>query len=72
VPVVLRFDDGKLTVEAANGARSDCTINADPAAFLLVGYGRQSQWAPIVRGKLLASGRKPWLGLKFAKLLVNP
>ncbi len=72
VPINLVFENGKLTPSLANGARADCKISADPEAFLLVGYGRVSQWGPILRGKILASGRKPWLGLKFSQLLLNP
>ncbi|MEX0873988.1 MAG: maleylpyruvate isomerase family mycothiol-dependent enzyme [Actinomycetota bacterium] len=72
VPIVLSFDDGKLMASPSNGTKVDCKISADPEAFLLVGYGRISQWGPILRGKLIASGRKPWLGLKFSRLLLNP
>lgn len=72
VPIILAFDKGELTVSLANGTRPDCKISADPEAFLLVGYGRISQWGPILRGKIVASGRKPWLGLKFSRLLLNP
>jgi uncharacterized protein (TIGR03083 family) len=70
--LVVTFTDGKLTAGPKNGQKIDCVINADPSAFLLVGYGRTSQWGPIMRGKLLAGGRKPWLALRFAKLLLNP
>jgi len=70
--VVLSFDEGAVTVAGSDGQRADCVINADPASFLLVGYGRISQWGPIARGRLLAAGRKPWLALRFSKLLVNP
>ena len=73
-PVLLKFENGELTV--GGGRReadsADCTISADPEAFLLVGYGRTSQWGAILRGKLFASGRNPWLGLKFNSLLVKP
>jgi uncharacterized protein (TIGR03083 family) len=72
VPINLAFDDGELTASLANGQQVDCKISADPEAFLLVGYGRISQWGPILRGKIIASGRKPWLGLKFSRLLLNP
>jgi uncharacterized protein (TIGR03083 family) len=73
-PLLLSFDGGRLTVTRGRreGDSADCTISADPEAFLLVGYGRASQWGAIMRGKLFASGRKPWLGLKFNSLLVNP
>jgi hypothetical protein len=70
--VFIAFDKGAFSAGPKNGQRADCVINADPAAFLLVGYGRTSQWGPILRGKLLAAGRKPWLALKFATLLQNP
>ena len=54
------------------GPRADCWISADPVAFLLVGYGRTGQWAQIGRGKLVAGGRKPWLGLAFGQLITGP
>jgi uncharacterized protein (TIGR03083 family) len=52
--------------------RPDCTITADPVAFLLVGYGRVGQWSQILRGKLRAGGRRPWLALRFSSLLIRP
>ena len=72
--MLLTFTDGVMSVGRGRreGDAADCTISADPEAFLLVGYGRSSQWGPILRGKIFASGRKPWLGLKFNSLLVKP
>jgi uncharacterized protein (TIGR03083 family) len=67
----LVIDDGTATVGPATGS-ADCVITADPVAFLLVGYGRISQWGPMLRGRLRAGGRKPWLGFKFNKLVVSP
>lgn len=49
----------------------DCHINADPLAYLLVGYGRIPQVLPILTGKILAYGKRPWLALKFGKLFVS-
>lgn len=74
VPLLLTFEDGQMFVSQARreADSADCRISADPEAFLLVGYGRTSQWGPILRGKIFASGRKPWLGLKFGSLLVKP
>jgi hypothetical protein len=66
------FDHGALTIEAPSSTRVDCHISADAVAFLLVAWGRQSQWEAIAKGKLLAWGRKPWLGPKFRSLLRNP
>ncbi|MDQ3980593.1 MAG: maleylpyruvate isomerase N-terminal domain-containing protein [Actinomycetota bacterium] len=69
--VYLRFDDGDLAVEEAPWRPVDCRLSVDPAAFLLVAWGRVDQWGPISRGQLLAWGRKPWLGLKLRALLRN-
>ena len=66
------FENGKLTVAEPAARKVDVHISADPVSFMLVGYGRVSQWGPIATGKLLTWGRKPWLALKFAKLLRNP
>jgi hypothetical protein len=41
-------------------------------AFLIVAYGRGSQWPPILRGKITAWGRKPWRVFGLTRLLVNP
>ncbi|HEU5156062.1 MAG TPA: maleylpyruvate isomerase family mycothiol-dependent enzyme [Streptosporangiaceae bacterium] len=67
----LVIDDGTATVTEP-GLGVDCRIYADPVAFLLVGYGRIGQWGPILRGQILAAGRKPWLGLAFGKLITGP
>ena len=66
------FLDGSLTIEDPGPRKVDVHISADPVAFMLVGYGRISQWGPMATGKLLAYGRKPWLALKFASLLKQP
>jgi uncharacterized protein (TIGR03083 family) len=67
----LTIDDGKAEVTEPGG-RVDCRIVADPVAFLLVGYGRTGQVGQILRGKILAVGRKPWLGPAFGKMLTGP
>jgi putative sterol carrier protein len=67
----MAVDRGTAVVTAA-GAKSDCVITADPVAFLLLGFGRISQWSPILRGKLRPGGRKPWKATTFATLLASP
>lgn len=67
----MAVDYGSAVVTAA-GQRSDCVITADPVAFLLLGYGRISQWPPLLRGKLRAGGRKPWMAMKFATMMSSP
>jgi hypothetical protein len=54
------------------GEKADCVITADPVAFMLIAFGRVPQWSQIVRGKLRAGGRKPWLAAKFGTLLASP
>ncbi|HEV3400749.1 MAG TPA: maleylpyruvate isomerase N-terminal domain-containing protein [Acidimicrobiales bacterium] len=70
--VVLRFDDGDLTVEPEPSARVDCHLSVDPVTFMLVAWGRIGQAQGILKGQLFAWGRKPWLGLKLRSLLRNP
>jgi putative sterol carrier protein len=67
----LAVDDGTAEVTEA-GKKADCVINADPVAFLLLGYGRISQLSPVLRGQLRPGGRKPWLAMKFGTLLSSP
>jgi uncharacterized protein (TIGR03083 family) len=67
----ISIDDGAALVSEP-GAAADCRISADPVAFLLVGYGRTGQWGQIARGKLMAGGRKPWLGFSFGRFLLSP
>ncbi|HZD17803.1 MAG TPA: SCP2 sterol-binding domain-containing protein, partial [Actinomycetota bacterium] len=63
--------DGDARVEPADGP-ADCTIHADPAAFVLVAYGRRSRWWAIARGQLLAGGRHPWRALAFDRYFRSP
>jgi uncharacterized protein (TIGR03083 family) len=68
---VFVVDRGALTVEEQDG-RVDCRISADPATFILVSYGRLSPLPPALTGRIVAYGRKPWLGLKLSGWLTNP
>lgn len=70
--VILRIAGGAMSVEDVAGQRIDCHTSADPAALLLVIWGRKSQWPAIAKGQLTAWGRKPWLGFKLKPMLRNP
>jgi putative sterol carrier protein len=59
-------------VVTAAGEPADCTISADPVAFLLLGYGRISQLSPLLRGKIRPGGWMPWRAMKFGSLLSSP
>jgi uncharacterized protein (TIGR03083 family) len=65
-------DQATVSPVKSSDGRPDCVITADPSAFLLVGYGRVGQWSQILRGRLRAGGRRPWLALRFSSLLIRP
>ena len=71
-PIVLTFADGSLAVGPGPAPRADVRISAEPVAFLLISYGRLSQWRAIVTARVLAWGRRPWLALRLTRYLVNP
>ena len=48
--------------------RIDCRITADAQTFLRLGLGIVSQLRASLTGKLIASGRKPWLALAVTRL----
>ncbi|MFD8733799.1 maleylpyruvate isomerase family mycothiol-dependent enzyme [Streptomyces sp. NPDC059618] len=64
--------DGVVTVDEEPAARPDCTISIEPVTFLLMALGRQGQVAPILRGRILVRGRKPWLAPRFPGLFTAP
>ena len=67
----VRIDDGTASVEPADGD-ADCTIRADPAALLLVSYGRITVWRAVATGKVVATGRRPWRALRFERSFLPP
>jgi len=67
----LAIADGKGVVTVA-GKKADCVITADPVTFLLLGLNRVPQLPQLLRGKLRAGGRKPWLAAKFGTLIESP
>jgi hypothetical protein len=66
------FHHGRLTIGPPDGQPVDCRISADPAAQLLVTYGRSGPLRPALRGRITAGGRKPWLGLRLPRLFRKP
>jgi len=67
----LQVNDGTATVTGP-GRPVDWWVAADPAIFLLIGYGRVSRRSQIVRGRMMAGGRKPWLAVTAERLLPGP
>jgi uncharacterized protein (TIGR03083 family) len=74
-PVAATFDfagDGLTVRPGAVSGPVDCTVSADPAAFLLVMYGRMNPLRSAVTGRVVAWGRKPWLGLTLPDRFRRP
>lgn len=70
--LTVRFTDGSCAIEPPDSGPVDCTISADPVAFLLVGSGRLSQWTAISLGLLEGGGKRPELAFGFAGLFAYP
>jgi uncharacterized protein (TIGR03083 family) len=66
------FRDGQLHVDPPSPRPIDVHLSADPAALVLVMYGRESQWRHIPAGRLVAWGRKPWLALTLSSRFLRP
>lgn len=67
-----RIHNGTADVDEWHGQPSDCTISARPSSLLLVIYGRRRQWREIVKGNLLAWGRRPWIATRTSLWFPNP
>lgn len=67
----IRVEDGTASVEAADGP-ADCTIRTDPATFALLVYGRIGRTHAAIRGRLVATGRRPWRALRFERSFLPP
>jgi uncharacterized protein (TIGR03083 family) len=70
-PIYVSLVEGSLFLDATPKP-VDCHVSAEPVDYMLVGFGRRSQWPAIAKGRIVAWGRKPWLSLKFAKLFYSP
>ena len=68
----VRLTDGTYSLDAGGSGPIDCTITADPAAFLLVVTGRLPAAAAIALGLWRLSARQPELALGFTDLFVYP
>ena len=68
----IRFVDGQYQLEPPDTGPVDCTISADPVAYLMLACGRLTQWEAIALGLLSAAGQRPELALGFTKLFVYP
>ena len=69
---VVRFDDGRFSVDPHEQGPLDSTLSADPTAFLLVTSGRMARWPAFALGLYEAGGSRPELAVGFKDLFVFP
>jgi uncharacterized protein (TIGR03083 family) len=68
---VLRIDDGRAWSEPADSQNVDCVMILSAYHALLMGYNRVPVWRVIAAGKAWSFGRRPWLGLRFNRLILT-
>ncbi len=66
------FRESALTVTSGSTAKPDVHLSVDPVSFLIVGYKRGGLIKPIVTGRAVAWGRRPWLALRFPGFFQSP
>jgi hypothetical protein len=65
----MRFADGSLTVAPGRPAHADCRIVVEPVAYMLAVLHRTPEWKAILAGKMIAYGRRPWLGMRLRPMI---
>jgi uncharacterized protein (TIGR03083 family) len=68
---VLRIADGRAWSEPADRQNVDCVMTLSAYHALLMGYNRVPVWRVIAAGKAWSFGRRPWLGLRFNRLILT-
>ena len=70
--VRVRIAEGSVVINPPAPTHVDCHIAGSPKGFLLVAYRRVSQYRLITTGRMMAWGRKPWLGFRLVNLFFQP
>ncbi len=71
-PFMVHIGEDGCHIEPWDSGVVDCTISADPVAFLLVYSGRMTQWAAIAVGLFSTQESAPGQGLTFMDLFAYP
>jgi uncharacterized protein (TIGR03083 family) len=69
-PFSIRIRDGKVWSEITADS-PDVRVSADPLAYLMVGFGRSGLLRPLLQGRIVAWGRKPWVMLQVPKMFLS-
>jgi uncharacterized protein (TIGR03083 family) len=67
-PLTMHIRDGALSIIPGATGPVDCTLWADPVAWLLTSYGRMGSARAVLTGGVVAWGRRPWLVLRLSWL----
>lgn len=70
-PFVVSIHDGILELEQPTGQNVDFTLSIDPAVYLLMYFQRVNPLSPMLRGKLLLWGRRPWKIRTFQSVFIT-
>ena len=69
--VVIVVADGALHLEPPSDRSVDCHLTVDPLTFLLLSFHRIGPTAPVLTGKVLPWGRRPWLASRLQSALTS-
>jgi hypothetical protein len=66
------FADGGLTIAEPSDRRVDCHLWADARAIMLLAWHRTGLARPVLQGRVIPWGRRPWLAFRLPGLLQLP
>jgi len=69
---IYRFVDGELTVDPPESGPIDAHISVEPVTGLLADYGRIGPVVPVLTGRMVVWGRRPWLAARLPRLFHSP
>jgi uncharacterized damage-inducible protein DinB len=69
--VDILIEDGRLRVEPPGAVRVDCHLTVDPMAFLILSFHRIGQTGPLLTGKVISWGRRPWAAPRLQSVLTS-
>jgi hypothetical protein len=64
-PVVVEAQDGRLRLGHHGAGPLDVRIWSEPAALMIMLWGRSGRLRPLLTGRVAVWGRRPWRALRF-------